>query len=262
MGMKNCIILGSGRCGTSMVAGALAKAGYYMGHGLSILPSESHPKGQFESPEINGINEELLAQIIPEKPNLFGLGKWFFHRQLNQGQRWLARLSVGTEIPSPHDIIREIQRVTQKEPYCFKDTRFPYTLPVWKPFLRNTVFICVFRDPVSTAMSILREIKRHTYLRNVFITFRQTLEVWTLKYQHILKIHRREEEWLFLHYNQVFKKESLDRLEVFTDAYVDRSFPDISLRRFVSSHPGPNEAQKLYQQLCRLAGYEDGIAIR
>lgn len=88
------------------------------------------------------------------------------------------------------------------------------------------------------------------------------MEVWTLKYQHILKIHRREGEWLFLHYNQVFKKESLDRLEVFTDAYVDRSFPDISLRRFVSSHPGPNEAQKLYQQLCRLAGYEDGIAIR
>jgi len=44
--MKNCIILGSGRSGTSMVAGTLAKSGYFMGDNL-YPARESNPKGFF-----------------------------------------------------------------------------------------------------------------------------------------------------------------------------------------------------------------------
>jgi len=90
--MHNVIILGSGRSGTSMVAGTLAKAGYFMGDHL-YPGRESNPKGFFEDPEINGINEALLAQIVPKRPRLFG--RWLFRSRPLQWQRWLGRVPVG-----------------------------------------------------------------------------------------------------------------------------------------------------------------------
>jgi hypothetical protein len=54
--MRDCIVLGSGRSGTSMVAGALAKAGYFMGDRL-YPARDANPLGFFEAPEINSINE-------------------------------------------------------------------------------------------------------------------------------------------------------------------------------------------------------------
>jgi hypothetical protein len=63
--MRNCIILGSGRCGTSMAAGCLAKAGYFMGEQL-LPPRSANPKGLFEDEEINDINEQILAAYCPE----------------------------------------------------------------------------------------------------------------------------------------------------------------------------------------------------
>jgi hypothetical protein len=252
--MHNVIISGSGRSGTSMVAGVLAKSGYFMGDHL-YPGRESNPKGFFEDPEINGINEVLVAQVVHKRPRL--LGKWFFRHRPLQGQRWLACVPVGTKIPSSAAIIERIQRVTQREPYCFKDPRFSYTLSVWRPFLKNTVFVCVFRDPARTALSILKECRDAEYLHGLSISFRQALEVWNLMYRHILEVHRHEGAWLFLHYNQILTERGLDRLEAFVDASVDHSFPDASLRRSFSDNPVPEETSRLYQQLCELAEYED-----
>ena len=50
--VKNCLILGSGRSGTSMIAGILHKAGYFMGDNL-YPPRSANPKGFFENWEIN-----------------------------------------------------------------------------------------------------------------------------------------------------------------------------------------------------------------
>ena len=252
--MRNCLILGSGRSGTSMVAGTLAQAGYFMGDHL--YPSRhSNPKGFFEDPEINGINETLLAQVLPKRPPL--LGNWFFRDRPTQGQRWLARVSLDTSIPSSPAITKRIQAIVANEPYCLKDPRFSYTLPVWRPLLSNGVFVCVFRDPPSTAISTLKECSSVTYLRGLSISFQQALEVWTLMYKHILEIHRLEGPWLFLHFNQVIDGDGLDRLEALTGAVVDRSFPDCSLRRSSSSQAVPEETRQIYQRLCELAAYED-----
>jgi hypothetical protein len=238
-----------------MVAGVLAKSGYFMGDHL-YPGRESNPKGFFEDPEINGINEALVAQVVPKRPRL--LAKWFFrHRLLQEGQRWLARVPVGTKIPSPAAIVERIQRVTQRQPYCFKDPRFSYTLSVWRPFLKNTVFVCVFRDPASTAVSILKECQYAEYLQSLSITFHQALEIWTLMYKHTLDIHRHEGAWLFLHYNQILTEKGLFRLEAFLDAPVDHSFPDPLLRRSFSDNDVPEETSQVYQKLCELAEYED-----
>ena len=67
MNQRNCLILGSGRSGTSMAAGILAKAGYFMGE--EIWPAnEGNPKGQFEDREVNQINDQLIASVSSKSP--------------------------------------------------------------------------------------------------------------------------------------------------------------------------------------------------
>ncbi|MBC8275785.1 MAG: sulfotransferase [Chloroflexi bacterium] len=231
-----------------MVAGTLANAGYFMGYDL-LPPRTSNPKGYFESREINAANESILAEVTPNKPWL--LGKWFFSNHFGPTQRWLARVPLETEIPSTPAIMDHIQQLVQREPYCFKDPRFSYTLSVWRPFLRNAVFICVFRDPASTAISILRECQER-YLRSIYMDFDRALEVWTLMYRHVLEIHRHEGEWLFIHYNQVLEQEGLKRIERLVGTQVDRSFPDPALRRSFSNQPVPTETWQIYEHLCSL----------
>jgi hypothetical protein len=78
-------------------------------------------------------------------------------------------------------------------------------------------------------------------------------------YSHILKIHQFEGEWLFLHYDQVLKGEGLKKLATFTEASIDYSFPDTSLRRSKREQPIPKKTEKIYQQLCELAGYAEAV---
>ena len=250
--LKNVLILGSGRSGTSMIAGMLSNSGFYMGGNL-YGARPINPKGIFESWEINGINEELLSGVTPKRPPFLG---WFFRDRPILGQRWLSRIPVNTQIVSTASINQRIEEVTKKVPFCYKDPRFSYTLPVWKPFLRNTVFLCVFRDPRVAVRSILDVCKASSYLHNFYINEKLAAEVWSLMYQHILDVHRHSGDWLFIHYNQAFTEKGLDRLSTFLNAEVDRSFPDRSLDRSksVGAVP-PQDVKKIYQDLCDLAGY-------
>ena len=183
-----------------MVAGTLARCGYFMGERL-YEPRESNPKGFFESPDINGINESILAAVLPSRPPV--IGRWFFRDRPVRRQRWLARVPLGTCMPSPVSIDSRIARLVAREPYCFKDPRFCYTLSVWRPFLKNVVFVCVFRDPATTAASIMKECVEAPYLLDLSMTSSIAIEVWTLMYQHILRVHRNEGEWVFVHFDQM-----------------------------------------------------------
>ncbi|MDX1388819.1 MAG: hypothetical protein R3344_06490, partial [Acidobacteriota bacterium] len=93
--MRDCIILGSGRSGTSMVAGTLAGAGYFMGEKLWDA-TPANPKGFFEDQEINAINEDLIAQVLPARPAV--LGRWLYRDRPTRLQRWLARVPVTVDI--------------------------------------------------------------------------------------------------------------------------------------------------------------------
>ncbi len=248
------IILGSGRSGTSMVAGALFGEDFYMG--TDLYPGTiSNPKGYFESWGIVSINEDLLAQVVPPRPPV--LGKWFFHDRPILEQRWLARIPVETTIPCSDEIRERIKRVVQKNPFCFKDGRFSYTLPVWRPFLENVVFICVFRGPAIVVTSILKNCKDEPSLRNFSMNSKRAMEVWCLINRHILEIHRHESDWLFIHYNQVLTQDGLDRIEKFVGTKINRDFPAPSLNRSKPIYPVPIETQRIYEQLCALAGYSE-----
>ena len=232
-----------------MVAGTVAKAGYFMGDKL-LPPSDGNPKGYFEDYEINQINEDLLAAVVPKRPIILGK-ECFRHRPL-RGQFWVACLPLGTEIsPSPALTFR-LQQAVLREPYCFKDPRFCYTLPVWRPYLRNAAFVCAFREPGATAASILKECR----YAPIALTFGHALKAWTQMYTHVLQIHRHRGDWLFLHYNQLLTKYGLKRLQLFLDAPVDGLFPEASLGRSVSSQSVSLKSWRVYEELCNLAGYK------
>ncbi|HUJ10141.1 MAG TPA: hypothetical protein VL171_08955 [Verrucomicrobiae bacterium] len=254
--MHNCFVMGSGRSGTSMVAGTLSQAGYFMGEDI-IKPTASNPKGYYESAQVEAINESLLLPIVPR--NHGGLPGKLLRRRPGRFQLWLACVPVGQRIPCDQSLAGRIQAAVKQQPFCFKDPRFCYTLPAWRPYLRDMVFVCVFREPAVTAESVLKNCRDEPYLKTLPMTFQQALEVWTLMYRHILSIHRHEGSWLFLHYNQVLRGDGLDRLASFVDAPVDRSFPDRSLKRSFSQRRVPMAARRVYRELCELAGY-DGSA--
>lgn len=259
--MKNVLILGSGRSGTSLAAGCLASAGYYMGDRL-LDPRDANPKGFYESVEINEINEEILSCYTRPRPP-YGRGRFLFrHRPLHM-QRWLARISPKVDIRASEDVSRKIRQMVGHKPFCYKDPRFSYTLPAWRPFLdeRETVFICVFRDPATTAESILKECRSFPpladYHSGIAMTRKRALDVWFKMSSHILR-QADSGTWLFLHYEQLFTPEGLDRLEDVTGASVDRQFPTRSLSRTTDARPVPAGIMKIYRELCRRAGLSAG----
>lgn len=246
---NNVIVLGCGRGGTSLAAGLIAGSpvGYDMGDHL-VEPREANPKGFFESRAINAINEDLMAPALdlfdPNAPQ--------------RKQLWLATLSAGTTLDASNEVQPRIAEACSREPFCYKDPRFCYTLDAWRPHLARTVFLCVFRDPAATAASIVKECHTAPYLASLSMNVDQAMGVWTCMYQHVLERHSRAGDWLFVHVNQLFTGEGLDRVEAFIDAPVDRGFPERSLQRSRGGGDLPAATAGVYQQLCDRAGYTVG----
>jgi hypothetical protein len=253
--MKNCLILGSGRSGTSLAAGVLARAGYFMGDRLNP-PNVTNPKGQFEDREVNLINEALLAPLTPTRPAGM-LGRLIFRSRPRDGQRWLARIPLDTPIPASTPLTERMIGLTVREPFCFKDPRFSYTLPAWRPHLRGAIFVCVFRHPALTVSSIMTQKRTVPHLKDFSMNPRRAAEVWELMYRHILDRHMPQGgEWIFLHYDQFFENIAYQRLGEALDARLDREFADPALNRALPAKTTSRRLLALYDRLCALAGYE------
>jgi hypothetical protein len=255
--MRNCLILGSGRSGTSMVAGALAGAGYFMGRRFHAA-DEGNPKGYFEDVEINALNDALLRQVVRFRPPGF-LGDWLYPRRIPGTQGWLARLPTSTRIHATPRLEARIRQFTATPPVCFKDPRFCYTLPAWRCFLDDPVYLCVFRHPGATARSIVTECGRDRRLRQLRLTIEDALEVWSCMYEHVIGVHRPEGgEWLFIHYEQFLEGAVWDIVDARLGVKIDRRFGDASLRRSAETGVASPRAKALYRELCALAGYHPG----
>jgi hypothetical protein len=242
-----------------MLAGTLHRDDVYIGDRV-MPPTPGNPKGYYESFDIQDLNEDILKGILPSRPDNLA-GNLFYRRRPGRAQRWLSVVPVGTVIPTNPAIEGRIREKTSIQPFCFKDPRFCYTLPLWRENLKNTIFFCVFRNPLVTVRSILKECKNERYLRSLSINQRGALLVWKTMYLHILHIHRREGEWHFFHYNQLFEEESLGRIEGAIRSPVNRDFPDRELNRVLlgpdDSLPDAGEAGSIYRELCMLADYHD-----
>ena len=240
--MRSCLVLGSGRSGTSMVAGVMAGAGYFMGEQLHSARS-ANPRGFFEDATINSLNEALLRTVAPP--------------DLTEGQRWLSDLPADVVLPQVPGADPAIALLTAQAPFCFKDPRFSYTLPLWRPHLpADTGLICVFRHPSLTALSITEECKRAAYLAGVQMNPQRALGIWAAVYRRILAQQAGTQPWLFVHYDQVLSGAGVEAMAGFTGAALDASFPDRTMRRPPPELAVSDEIMALYAELCERAGFQ------
>jgi hypothetical protein len=257
MSQRNCLILGSGRSGTSMAAGILARAGYFMGE--ELWPADiGNPKGYFEDREVNRINDELIAPVAPKTPPS-GLRKLLLGDipMLSHYQHWVAALRPDVSIACPPAMSERIAAVTARQPFCLKDPRFSYTLPAWRPYLGDALLLCVFRDPGVTASSIVRECKRADHMRGAEVDERWALKVWEAMYRCILEVHYLQGgDWLFVHYHQLLDHSKDAELERRLRAGIDREFAVAELNRSRPDAAVPRRTARLYERLCALARYD------
>ncbi len=251
--MRSCLILGAGRSGTSMLAGCLSTAGYFMGDNL--MPANAqNPKGYFESFDIEAINEELLEQVCPLRPKGW-IGRVLFPQRLRRPERWLATLQKPAEFRVGPDLTERISAQTAKAPFCFKDPRFCYTLPAWAPFIQGALNLVVFREPGRTATSILHAIAAEAYLRDVRMTGRRALEIWTAQYRQVLAHARQGGDWLFVHFDQILDGSAMPRIGAALGVHLDGAFPERRFKRSMDQIAPPSDTKRTYADLCELAGH-------
>ncbi|HNY01580.1 MAG TPA: sulfotransferase [Bacteroidales bacterium] len=259
--MKNCIILGFGRSGTSLMGGILYHSGYFMGEDL-YPPRESNPKGFFENEFINGINESILAPYdysrLHETGETLPAGSSPFNPRY--GQRWLSHIDSDIPIDCEDEVIlTRIREAVSVPVFAYKDPRFSYTLPVWKNFLPdNIVILCLFRNPASTARSVIKDCQSADYLADFQIDENQVFRLWMNSYTRLLANIRNKSigPVRFIHYQQLLSGQVLPALSQWLDMDLDRSFISPELNRSHSGADIPEKVSGLYKTLCDLAGYQ------
>lgn len=257
--MENLIILGSGRSGTSMFAGIMARSGYNLGENADYLgANRANPKGFFEDLEVNTINEDILKKSLFEIPERFR--RKFFPFYTFYRARWLACFPLYYNFRADESIRRRIKKATEIGPFCFKDPRFSYTLPVWKEHLgEHTRYLVVFREPSKTAQSIVRECRENRALRKLKMNEKRAMKVWLYMYCHILQNHASgdKKKWFFVHYDQAFDPEKMKQLENFTKTSLNMDFPVKKLSRSGESDMKVSiKLHEIYGRLNELAGYK------
>jgi hypothetical protein len=251
--MRSCLILGAGRSGTSMLAGALHAAGYHMGDEL-LAPTSSNPKGYFEDRTVNEINEDLLLDHAPLRPS--GRQGRLYPWRLPYGYRWLAVVDPRAQVRATPELLERMRRVVSQRPFCLKDPRFCYTLEAWRQVLGEAAFLCVFREPGRSASSVLRAgVDERDYLHDVRLSRRRAIRVWSSMYRHVLEKHMHLGQWEFVHYDQFLDGSALPRLERLLDVRIDAGFADARLKRSSSHRRVPASAAALYDELCELASF-------
>ncbi len=255
--MHNIIVLGSGRSGTSMITGILEKAGCFTGEKSDYLKSnKSNPKGFFEDKDVNTINEDILKETLITIPET--IRKLFFPSFTFYRARWLAKLPLNKIIKSTEGINRRIKNILKKEPFCYKDPRFSYTLPIWLKFLdSNTKYIVVYREPSKTINSILRECKENPGLQALKMDKSLASKIWVSMYSHILKNYKQsshKENWIFFHFDQIFNQKKVEQMESFFNLKLDVNFAEKKLSRSVEDEIYVNKkTESIYNQLLKLS---------
>lgn len=248
--MNDVVVVGSGRSGSSLVAGLMATAGHHLGRRL--LPANpANPRGFFEDFRTILVNEKLLAPHTEQVPQPRFTDGPIHTAPLRDLQRWLAVLPPEASIAAPEELAPEMQATIVRSPWCRKDPRFCYTLPAWEPWYRHAVRICVFREPSRTANSLVASVP----LQKMELGYDGALEIWAAAYQQVLRNHRHHGDWFFVHYDQILDGTALPRLELAAGARLDPGFIDATLRRASPAGGWPAEIDEIYDELCDAAEF-------
>jgi len=202
---------------------------YYLGDDY-IPAREGNPTGFNEDSVINHTNARLIWRMWSMTlPRRLRLPQPAVHRDIRA--LWIARpflrLFRGLPAQDHADMLARFAR----QPFCFKDPRFSITLPFWRQYLpKNTKFIVVFRDPVRTAGSMIREAERYT--PPLQLSEDWCVKHWKTIYQWILSDSRRErDKWHFVYFDDVISGQAVVPLETFTNTKLNASAVDSRITR-------------------------------
>jgi hypothetical protein len=253
--IKNAIVLGAARSGTSLLAGLFHGSGYFSGDRL-LSGTVSNPLGHFEDPEIQGINQDLLHKVAPWRPRgIFGTVLPMLRDRPKWGQLGVLALPAGTVISSDPRLDKRMAALTCRQPYLFKDPRFSYTLTLWRAHLADdTIFLCIFREPQRTVNSIMMMARTELFLRDLRMTREKALQYWEAAYRSVL--HQRSlinGEWYFLHYDELLSQRAVPLLEDRLGARADLGMIRPELKRSSMDGPSSQSADHLYNALVELA---------
>jgi hypothetical protein len=244
---NNCLILGAGRSGTSLTALLLERAGYHV-YTKSYPPDEGNPLGYFEDLDMISANEGILrttyrsawqrlSRAMRGKPNITGTGAWL----LDLDFRRLKNINLTVE-----DTAKFIELFSHV-PFAYKDPRFSFTLRAVRPLIpNNTVYVCVFRDPLH----VVKSTKKHALGSNIVPDDKYCFAVWDSHYRCILQ-HYRETggQWLFISYQSLIEGNAVFRLAKFLDVRLDESLVKTELSRSTTEGTIPKRIAELYQEL-------------
>jgi GT2 family glycosyltransferase len=136
--MRNVVILGMHRSGTSMVAEALASGGIYVGDKDDLLKGqEDNPHGFWEREDVVALNDDILSAND---------ATWYSPPQHTP-------VATDVHIAAMAGIVARLPR---DRSWQIKDPRQVLTWPLWQERLGDVVLVYVYRNPVAVATSLQR----------------------------------------------------------------------------------------------------------
>lgn len=248
--VRSVLIVGSGRSGTSCLAGMFSPDTHHHARDL-YKPQVSNPKGFFEAAHINDLNESILVHSAMARHGAEGT------RALLQGyephQLWLARFDDDMPAAWSDQHRRQIAEAVRERPLCLKDPRMSITLPAWLEQLPDALVLSIHRSPAVSAASILRECQVATYLLDFRISMHDAFAVWRQSYRRMVQAYRAGADVVFLRYDDLFDEQRLRLLEARVGAPLRRDFAERQLNRTQSELVVDGECQALHQLLDALA---------
>ena len=141
--VRDVVVVGAPRSGTSMLAGLFADAGHDAGRRL-IPAGPSNPAGFFEDLDVNAANDDLLAPL--------GDRPWPGTVAPPRHLRWLGAYDDWVRGPGPGGALA---RLVPDRPFVLKDPRFCYSLPAWADVLDEATVLVIVRHPDEVVASVL-----------------------------------------------------------------------------------------------------------
>jgi hypothetical protein len=173
--VRDVVIVGAPRSGTSMLAGLFVDAGHHAGRRL-IPPTPSNPAGFHEDLDVNAANDDLLGALDH--------ASWPGTMAPARRLRWLGAYDGWVRGPAPVDVVAPL---VPGRPFVLKDPRFCYTLPAWGEALGDVVVVVIVRHPAEVAASIrsMREREPETF-EGFDVTDAHLEAMWTAMHRAVL----------------------------------------------------------------------------
>lgn len=130
--MKNVIILGPGRTGSSFLSGLIARNRFYINR-EAILEREGYPDGDYENPDLVDLNKDIFFE------SGYGHHKVKYNKNVDIGA--MKALHENEDITKYKEIIKKCQ---SKKPWLWKDPRLCYTIHFWGKLLDFSAIKLIF----------------------------------------------------------------------------------------------------------------------